>query len=253
MARLLQQVIERPRACSYLPNAVASLENRLMVDVEGHELEALFERGWRRFGPVYFRPACAPCGECVSLRLPVADWAPTRSQRRAAKKCATLRCEVGPVRVDDERLALYARWHANRELMRRWEPSPLDRENYVTTFAFPHPCAREVAYYDDGRLVALGLCDETPRAWSAAYFFYDPAYTDRSPGTYHLVNLVSIAARDGKAHVYLGYRINDCPSMRYKASFHPHELLSGRPEPNEVPRWERRDRLPIPPAVRESA
>ena len=137
MARLLQQVIERPRACSYLPSTLASLENRLMVDVEGDELEALFERGWRRFGPVYFRPACAPCGECVSLRLPVAAWAPTRSQRRAARKCATLRCEVGPVRVDDERLALYARWHADRELMRRWEPSPLDRENYAASFAFP--------------------------------------------------------------------------------------------------------------------
>jgi leucyl-tRNA---protein transferase len=248
VARLLKRFVERPHRCSYLPDRTASLEYKLLVEVEPQELEAMLERGWRRFGPAYFRPVCAPCGECISLRLPVATFKPSRSQRRAAQKCATLRCEVGPVRVDSERLALYATWHADRERARHWEASPVDLKDYVTQFGFPHPCAREVAYYDDAgadaqgpRLVAVGLCDETPRAWSAIYFFYDPAYAGRSPGVFHLVNLARLAARQGKAHVYLGYRINDCASMRYKASFRPHELLAGRPETDAAPRWERQN------------
>lgn len=155
-----------------------------------------------------------------------------------------MRVEVGPVRVDGERLALYAAWHAGRERARNWEPSPIDENDYAGQFGFPHPAAREVAYYDDGaegavgsRLVGVGLCDETPRAWSAIYFFYDPAYARMSPGVAHVLNLVGLARQQGKEHVYLGFRINDCVSMRYKAQFRPHELLVGRPAPDEVPRW----------------
>jgi arginine-tRNA-protein transferase len=217
-----------------------------MVDVAPAELEAMLERGWRRFGPAYFRPACAPCGECVSLRIPVASFAPSRNQRRALRNGGALRAAIGPVRVDTERLALYAAWHAGREQTRNWEPSPMDEKEYASQFGFPHPCAREVAYYDDGasggkgdgpRLVAVGLCDETPRAWNATYFFYDPAYASYSPGVLHILTLARTARDQGKTHVYLGFRTNGCPSMGYKARFRPHELLAGRPEMDEEPLW----------------
>jgi leucyl-tRNA---protein transferase len=218
------------------------------VDVGPQELDAMLERGWRRFGAAYFRPACAPCGECVSLRLPVATFEPSRSQRRAMRSCESLRFEVGPVRVDNERLALYASWHAGRERERNWDASPIDKDDYAAQFGFPHSCAREVAYYDDNprdasgpRLVGLGLCDETPRAWSAIYFFYDPAYASRSPGVFHVLNLARIVRHQGKEHVYLGFRINDCASMRYKAGYRPHELLVGRPGPDDIPCWIRPD------------
>jgi arginine-tRNA-protein transferase len=258
VALLLQRFIERPRPCSYLPQETAALEYKLLVDVEPPELDAMLERGWRRFGAVYFRPACSPCGECVSLRLPVTAFQPSRSQRRAWKKCATLRCEVGPVRVDSERLALYAAWHAGREQARDWEASPLDADDYARQFGFPHPCAREFTYYDDQpsgaagpRLVGVGLCDETPRALSAIYFFYDPAYGGHSPGVFHVLNVARLARQQGKAHVYLGFRINGCASMRYKGGFRPHELLIGRPGPEETPRWELQSHVPSLAAERE--
>jgi arginine-tRNA-protein transferase len=51
--------------------------------------------------------------------------------------------------------------------------------------------------------------------------------------------LISVEmARDrGIPHVYLGYRVSGCPSMRYKAGFRPHELLQGLPAADEEPRW----------------
>ena len=239
--RLIERVVERPRACSYLSGERASLEVRLMLDVTPEEMDWLLERGWRRFGPMYFRPACAACSECVSLRIPVTRFAPSKGQRRAARACARLRREVERPQVDDERLALYAKWHAEREQLRAWEPNPTTRARYKMEFAFPHPCARETAFYDDaagGRLVGVGLFDETPRALSAAFFFYDPAYARSSLGTANVLALIDDARRAGLEYVYLGYRVEGCASLRYKAAFAPHELLRERPALDEPVSWE---------------
>jgi arginine-tRNA-protein transferase len=237
VARQLQHLVEPPRPCSYLADAAARLEIRVMLDVTPKELDALLERGWRRFGPCYFRPACTPCNECVTLRVPAATFRPSKSQRRAAKACAHLRRVVGRPTVDSARLALYEKWHATREVARGWEANALDPERYALDFAFPHPCVREVAFYDGERLVGVGIVDETPRALSAVYFFYDPEYAHLSPGTANVVYLLEEAKRKNLAYVYLGYRVSGCASLRYKSSFAPHELLDGRPAFNERPVW----------------
>jgi arginine-tRNA-protein transferase len=237
---LLERVVENPHECAYLPSERASLEVRVMLDVSPLELESLLERGWRRFGPAYFRPACASCAECVGLRLIAQRFASSKSQRRAARACARLRRVVGSPRVDAERLALYAKWHAGRERERGWEPNPQTRDRYALEFAFPHECAREAAFYDDaagGRLVGVGLFDETPNALSAAFFFFDPAYAHMSLGTANVLSLVADAKESGREHVYLGFRVTECRSLRYKATFRPHELLFGRPTAGERAVW----------------
>jgi arginine-tRNA-protein transferase len=215
-----------------------------MVEVTAEETQALLERGWRRFGPIYFRPACAACAECVSLRVLVDRFAPTKSQRRAARACSPLRRVVGPPLVDDARLDLYEKWHASREDARGWDANPQTRQRYALEFGFHHPCAREAAFYDDaagvpgGRLVGVSLFDETPRALSAAFFFFDPDYARLSLGTANVLSLIADARASGRPHVYLGFRVLGCASLRYKATFGPHELLVGqRPGPDEAPLW----------------
>ncbi|MDB4935721.1 MAG: Arginine-tRNA-protein transferase [Labilithrix sp.] len=245
VARVLHHLVEPPRPCSYLDDRDAQLEIRVMDDVTVQELDALLSRGWRRFGPVYFRPACQSCGECVTLRIDVGSFAPSKSQRRAAKNAARLRRVVGAPIVDDERLALYHRWHAQREATRGWDPSEIDPERYATDFAFPHPAAREVAFRDpdDGdRLVGLGIFDETERAMSAVYFFWDPERAPASLGVANVVTLVAEAREKALPHVYLGYRVLGCASLVYKAKYLPHELLVGRPALGEPPEWKRQAR-----------
>lgn len=211
-----------------------------MLDVSPADMDTLLERGWRRFGPVYFRPACTSCAECVSLRVLTAGFSPSKSQRRAARAAQRLRRVVGAPRVDDARLALYAKWHASRESRRGWEPNPQTRERYAMEFVFPHPCAREAAFYDDdsgGRLVGVGLFDATPSALSAAFFFYDPEYARMSLGTANVVSLMGDARAAGRPFVYLGYRVEGCASLRYKASFRPYELLLERPSLSDAAAW----------------
>lgn len=240
--RLLERIVEKPHSCTYLPSRQASLEVQVLLDVTAPELEAMLERGWRRFGPMYFRPACAGCAECISLRVPVARFSPSKSQRRAARACASLSRVVRRPVVDTARLDLYARWHAMREEARGWEPNAQTRERYAIEFAFAHPAAREAAFYDDARLVGVGLFDETPHALSAAFFFYDPDYARRSLGTANVLSLFEDARATGREHVYLGYRVEGCASLSYKASFRPHELLEGRPSMCEQPAWIPADR-----------
>jgi leucyl-tRNA---protein transferase len=237
---LIERIVEKPHACAYLPTERASLEVRVMLDVSAPEMEGLLERGWRRFGPIYFRPACAACSECVSLRVSASAFAPSKSQRRAARASARLRRVVGEPRVDRERLELYARWHEDRQRARGWDSNPQSRDRYALEFAFPHVCAREAAFYDDdagGRLVGVGLHDETPNALSAAFFFHDPAYARMSLGTSNVLSLVADARAAGRPYVYLGYRVAGCASLRYKAAFRPHELLLRRPGSGETPQW----------------
>jgi arginine-tRNA-protein transferase len=242
VARLIQRIAEPPHECIYLPDREASLDIQIMVDVSPEELGELLEHGWRRFGPVYFRPACAACEECVTLRIPTATFRPSKSQRRARKNAARLTRAAGKPVVDQERLDLYARWHAQRERARGWEPSPLDDERYSFDFAFEHPAVREVTFRDpehEGRLVGLGIVDEVPDALSAVYFFWNPEHAPPSLGTAHIVTLVDDARERGLAYVYLGYRVAGCASLAYKGRFGPHELLDGRPDPRALPVWRR--------------
>ena len=237
MARTLQVFVEPPRTCSYLPEEVASLEHRVMVDVTPHELEMLLVRGWRRFGPIYFRPVCVGCSECVSIRIPVHAFRPNRSQRRARKACASLTWKIAPPIVDKQRLALLAKWHEFREDKKGWEAQALDVEEYSLQFAFPHPSAREISFWDAGKLVGISLVDVTVNVWSAVYFFYDPEIADRSPGIFNVVLGIELARERHIPYAYLGYRVLGCESMRYKSTFTPHELLHERPALDEEPHW----------------
>lgn len=242
MARLLHRLVEPPHECPYLPGREAQLEIRVQVDVTPAELESMLARGWRRFGPVYFRPACVGCDECVTLRIDARAFAASKSQRRAVRNASRLRRVVSMPVIDAERLALYRKWHAQRERSRGWEESPIDPQRYGFDFAFPHPAVREVAFRDpaaDDRLVGLGIVDETPRALSAVYFFWDPEHAPASLGVAHVVMLAEEARARGLAWVYLGYRVVGCPSLVYKARYRPHELLDGRPDDAEAPRWTR--------------
>lgn len=241
MARLIQCIQEEPYACPYLADHSASREIRIMLDVTASELGTLIERGWRRFGPSYFRPACATCAECVSVRVPVAQFRPSRNQRRARNNAAHLLRRVASPSVDDERLDLYRRWHAHRETERGWDPNPLTAEHYAFEFAFPHPSVREVSYRDpsqDGRLVGIGIVDVVPGALSAAYFFWDPANAPPSLGTAHIVALIGDAAAGGMQYVYLGYRVKDCRSLAYKGRFRPLEFLTDGRDAAGAPTWQ---------------
>lgn len=234
---------EEPHQCPYLPDQTASLDVRVLPGVTPAELEFMLARGWRHFGPAYFRPACAACTACEPLRIPSATFLPSTSQRRARRKAERLTRAVSIPVVDAERMALFDRWHAHREGLRGWEASRMNAERYTFEFAYKHPSVREVTFRDPAdhdSLVGLGIVDELPDALSAVFFFWDPVYAPVSLGVAHVVMLVDDAAARGLEHVYLGFRVAACQSLAHKGRYNPHETLEGRPGPRQQPVWRAR-------------
>ncbi|MFX8957477.1 arginyltransferase, partial [Acinetobacter baumannii] len=73
------------------------------------------------------------------------------------------------------------------------------------------------------RLIGVGFVDPLPIGPSAIYFYYDPELRDRSLGTFNVLSIIDVARRAGLPHVYLGYFVNACRSLEYKAKFRPNE------------------------------
>ena len=181
--------------------------------------------GWRRFGPMIFRPECPSCRMCQSLRVPVTTFRPRESQRRAwNKNQASVTLRIGSPSVSPAKLDLFARFQQHGHEAKGW---PADNNSLGLMLANPFP-TEEWCYYLDDRLVGVGYVDALPEGLSAIYFYYDPAERHRSLGTYNVLSLLASTRERGVPHVYLGYYVEGCRSLDYKARFRPNEVLSGQ-------------------------
>jgi arginine-tRNA-protein transferase len=74
-----------------------------------------------------------------------------------------------------------------------------------------------------GDLIAVGLPDLLTDGLSMVYSYYDPDEGGRSLGTYVVLDHIEQARARGLPYVYLGYWIDGCRKMAYKARFGPLE------------------------------
>lgn len=212
--------------CPYLDGQVARLPMRWQLErLTGPELDLALDQGDRRVGRMLYRTTCPSCQACQPLRIPVATFTPSRSQRRVQRRNEDLRVEIGPATFSVEKLALYNRHKFERGLARR--ELPMDRRGYEGWFL--RSCTRtvEMRYLDGERLVGLGIVDLGARDASSVYFFFDPDASRRSLGTFSTLCEIEWLARQGGRHHYLGLYVADCRHLAYKASFYPHERRIG--------------------------
>ena len=180
------------------------------------------DAGFRRSGRFIYQPACAGCRECVPLRVPVEQFVPSKSQRRCARRNADLVVSIHKPQPSGEKYALYARyldqWHGKNDS---------DYDEFVS-FLYDSPVdTLEFEYRDrrGNRLLAVGICDICPTSLSSVYFYFDPAESRRSLGTFGALREIAFAREGRTPYYYLGYWIRGCGSMSYKADFRPHEIL----------------------------
>jgi arginine-tRNA-protein transferase len=217
-----------PSPCSYLPHETASLTYEVVGKMSAAEYQARLAAGWRRFGFTMFHPTCPACSKCLSLRVPVATFAPDRSQRRClATNDGEVTLIIGEPEVTDEKLNLYDRFHAHQAEHIGWtDHGPKDAADFADSFVDNPFDTQEWRYYLGERLVGIGYVDRLPAGLSAIYFFHDPDERKRSLGTYNVLSIIRKAAEWRLPHVYLGYFVAGCRSLEYKARFEPNEVLT---------------------------
>lgn len=218
-----------PHTCSYLAGREATT---LFLDPQespgGGVYDALALLGFRRSGRHLYRPHCEGCSACISVRIPVADFAPNRTQRKLVRRNADLELRVRPALFDAEHYALYARYIRTRHS--DGDMYPPSHEQYRTFLTLDQDYARLLELRLEGRLLAVSAFDQLEHGLSAIYTFFDPdePFERRSLGTFAVLCLVERARQLGLPHVYLGYWIRECRKMAYKQAFQPLEMLEGR-------------------------
>jgi arginine-tRNA-protein transferase len=221
------QFVATPSPCGYLPEQVWQLEYEIVRKLSREEYLARLNGGWRRFGATLFRPRCPACSACRSLRVDVQRFRPNRRLRRVrAANAGQVDLRIGAPAVTRDKLDLYDRFHAFQADFKGWpEHEAKDARSYLQSFAQNPLPTQEWCYYLDNRLVGVGYVDDLPLGMSAIYFFYDPDHRDRSLGTWNILCLLDQAARKKVPYLYLGYYVEGCGSMAYKATFEPNQVL----------------------------
>lgn len=227
--------LSAPHECPYIPSETASsliIDPNLTIDRDA--LTFFTVNGFRRSGDVIYRPHCAQCNACVSVRIPVDAYRPNRSQRRTARRNRDLRIEATPARYDDAHFELYLRYQRSRHPdSEMCDPDPEQYRRFIVNDR------HEIWFYemyDGDELAAVAVCDRLNDGLSAIYTFFEPEQEHRSLGTFAIMHLIEEVKALGLPHVYLGYWIAECRKMSYKTRFKPTQgLVNGT--------WQRVDTL----------
>jgi leucyl-tRNA---protein transferase len=216
--------------CMYLPDRPMRLEYAMVARLTPREYEERMNRGYRKFGPFLFHPACGPCRECRPIRIPVERFTPDRSLRRTLKRNADLVVRLAEPTVDAQRLALYNRYHAGQAAHKGWPVEEKDAEDYAFSFLNNPIPSVEISVWEsdaDGSetLRAVVLTEVTPNVVSGIYHYYEPDLRDRSIGAFAMLQTIELAKRMAKPYAYFGYYVAGSVSMAYKARFRPCELM----------------------------
>ena len=224
-----QFYVTAPQPCPYLHGRA---ERKLFTALQGENAaelnNALSRQGFRRSQNVLYRPSCETCVACMSARIRVADFRPSRTQRRVAQRNAALRRLATSAWATEEQFDLFRRYldsrHADGGMadMDIFEFAAMIEETPVKSRVVEYRCADAaipaLAPGDD-HLAAVCLTDVLDDGLSLVYSFYDPQLRHTSLGTYVILDHIEIARAAGLPYVYLGYWVPGSRKMDYKARF----------------------------------
>lgn len=207
--------------CSYLPgliarNAVVDPDYEMTPDIYDY----LISSGFRRSGDQVYRPYCHTCEECVTTRIPVAEFARSRSQKRNWRQNKDLTVKVHRGEFRDAYLPIYQRYLESRHNSKDFEG--------VEKFLVADWCDIQfIEFYAEDELLGVAVIDVVKSGFSAVYTFFDPkeSVSKRGLGVYAVLWQIEYAKEQQREFVYPGFWVKDCRKMNYKTNYQPIEGL----------------------------
>ncbi len=183
------------------------------------QLDRLLADGWRHFGEHFLRYNIGFYADelyrVLPLRVRVADFNLSKSQRRVVKRNQDLQAIIRPIEITAEKEALFER---HKQRFNHSVPDSL--YNFLSYAPAEIPCqALEVCLYDEEKLLAASFFDVGATAVSGIYAMFDPLETTRSLGIFTILLVINYAIETGKIHYYPGYAYVEDSFYDYKKRF----------------------------------
>ena len=195
--------------------------------------DALGRIGFRRSQSVAYRPSCAGCAACVSVRVLAHEFRANTTQRKLMRRHANTEISACRPWATDEQYQLLRRYLAARHPtggmvgMDEMDYADMVEQSPVNSVIVEYraPAVDGVP----GALIGACLTDRQADGLSMIYSFFEP--DDAAwPGLGNLIILDHIqrAHEAGLAYVYLGYWVKGSARMAYKTRYRPIEVLGPR-------------------------
>ena len=226
-----QFYLTAPSPCPYLAGKEERKVFTHLVGERAAELNDLLTHGgFRRSQSIAYRPACESCRACVSVRVVVDDFRPTRSMRRVLDRNSDMAGEMRAAVPTSEQYSVFRAYLDSRH--HDGGMADMTVLDYAMMVEDSHVHTRMVEYRRPsspsgrkGELLAVALTDVLSDGLSMVYSFYEPEPEHRSLGTFMILDHIARARRMGLAYVYLGYWVRGSRKMDYKGRFLPQERL----------------------------
>jgi arginine-tRNA-protein transferase len=197
--------------------------------------ELLTHGGFRRSQSIAYRPACETCRACISVRVLVDEFQPTRSMRRVRERNNDLIGDMRSVGPTSEQYSVFRAYLDARHRdggmvdMTVLDYSMMVEDSHVNTRVIEYKKRGPDSAFTGrgaGELLAVALTDVLSDGLSMVYSFFEPAHKARSLGTFMILDHIERARRLGLPYLYLGYWVQGSKKMDYKARFLPQERLT---------------------------
>ncbi|MCP5395974.1 MAG: arginyltransferase [Sphingomonadaceae bacterium] len=224
--------VTSPAPCPYLPGRS---ERKVFTELKGPHAdqlnEALGRIGFRRSQTVAYRPSCADCQACISVRVVTDEFRASTTQKRNLKRNGELVTTECRPWATSEQFELLQRYLGERHP--GGGMTTMDEVDFADMVEHT-PVSTVVTEYREpsdgvhpGRLVGACLTDRQGDGLSMIYSFYDPDLEGRSGlGNYIILDHIRRAAAEGLPYVYLGYWVEGSARMQYKIRYRPLERLT---------------------------
>jgi leucyl-tRNA---protein transferase len=211
------------------------MERKVFTELKGPHADelndALGRIGFRRSQTVAYRPSCADCQACVSVRVVASEFRASSSQKKNLKLNSDLVATVCRPWSTAEQFDLLQRYLGQRHP--GGGMTTMDEVDFADMVEHTPVDSWVIEYREPGhdgvpgRLVGACLTDRQGDGLSMIYSFYEPDHPGRTGlGNYIILDHIVRARDEGVPYVYLGYWVEGAARMQYKVRYRPIERLT---------------------------